>query len=35
MGPSLGARRAKVISDYAQGLDTKSATVLIDSGVGD
>jgi pilus assembly protein CpaD len=35
MQPSNGARRAKVLSDYAQGNDTKSATTLIDTSVGE
>lgn len=35
MTPANGARRAKVITDYSQGLDPKSATTLIDSGLGD
>jgi pilus assembly protein CpaD len=35
MQPANGARRAKVLSDYAQGADPKSATTLIDSSVGD
>jgi pilus assembly protein CpaD len=34
MAPSHGARRAKVISDYGQGAETKSNTMLIDSGIG-
>jgi len=35
MAPSHGARRAKVISDYGQGNDTKSNVVLISSDLGD
>jgi pilus assembly protein CpaD len=33
MAPANGARRAKVITDYSQGADTKSATTLIESSV--
>jgi pilus assembly protein CpaD len=35
MQPSNGARRAKVLGDYAQGVDTKSTTTLIDTSVGE
>jgi pilus assembly protein CpaD len=35
MAPSHGARRAKVITDYGQGADPKSATTLIPSGIGE
>jgi pilus assembly protein CpaD len=34
MAPASGARRAKVITDYGNGTETKSDTSLIDSGVG-
>jgi len=34
MAPASGARRAKVITDYSQGAETKSSTTLIQSGVG-
>jgi pilus assembly protein CpaD len=34
-GPANGARRAKVITDYSEGLDPKSATTLIESDIGD
>jgi pilus assembly protein CpaD len=32
--PSHGARRAKVITDYGQGAETKSNIMLIESGIG-
>jgi pilus assembly protein CpaD len=35
LGPANGARRAKVITDYGQGVDTKSNVVLIPSGIED
>ena len=35
MGPASGARRAKVITDYGNGMDTKSNVVLIASGIED
>ncbi|WP_224406665.1 CpaD family pilus assembly protein [Afifella sp. IM 167] len=34
MSPASGARRAKVLDDYAKGADPKSQTELIDSTVG-
>jgi pilus assembly protein CpaD len=33
MGPANGARRAKVITDYSQGLDPKSETELIETDI--
>lgn len=34
MSPASGARRAQVITDYSQGIDTQSDVILIQSGVG-
>jgi pilus assembly protein CpaD len=34
MGPANGARRAKVITDYSNGEETKSNSTLIESGLG-
>lgn len=34
MEPSNGARRAKVVSDYSKGAETKSNMILIPSGIG-
>jgi pilus assembly protein CpaD len=34
LDPSNGARRAKVITDYSQGAETKSEITLIPSGIG-
>lgn len=34
MGPANGARRAKVITDYSSGEETKSSSTLIESGLG-
>lgn len=35
LDPANGARRAKVIQDYSQGAETRSATTLNDSGIGE
>ena len=35
MGPASGARRAKVITDYGAGQETKSDVQLIESGIED
>jgi type IV pilus biogenesis protein CpaD/CtpE len=34
MSPASGARRAKVITDYSDGAETKSDTTLIETDLG-